>query len=84
MFDILLNTPLSYIDSIWYYNIGETRVFLAQKSKLTQLASKLINSRLRLQSLIFFLLAALEHLEREIFRLLQIIPIVIDKFLKKS
>ena len=75
--------PLSYRDSIWYYNKGDTRASLAQRSKLTKLTSKVIHHSLRLQSLIlFFLLSALEHLARKIFRFLKIIPIVIDKGFK--
>ena len=51
---MVLNTLLSYRDSIWYCNTGNTRVSLAQRSKLTQLTSKLIDNSLRLQSLILF------------------------------
>ena len=44
MFDIVLNTPLSYRKNIWYYNTGDSREFLAQRSKLTtKLTSKVTN-----------------------------------------
>ena len=45
MFDMVLNTPLSYRDSIRYYKTGDTRVFLAQRSKpTTKLTSKVTNN----------------------------------------
>ena len=54
MFDMILNTLLSYRDNIWYCNTGGTRVSLAQRQKLAQLTSKVIDNGLRLQSLIIF------------------------------
>ena len=44
----VLNTPLSYRDSNSYYNIGDTRAFLAQRSKVaTKLTSKVTNDTFR-------------------------------------
>ena len=48
MFDMVLNTSLSYRDSVWFYNTGDTRAFLAQRSKPTtntKLTSKVTNQR---------------------------------------
>ena len=33
MSDMVLNTPLSYRDNILYYSTGDTRAFVAQRSK---------------------------------------------------
>ena len=86
MFDIVLNTPLSYRESIWYYNTDDTRAFLAQRSKpTTKLTSKVINKSLSTWLFSSMLLTVLlEHLERKIFRLRQIIPIVTGRGLEKS
>ena len=48
MFDMVLNTSLSYRASVWFYNTGDTRAFLAQRSKPTtntKLTSKVTNQR---------------------------------------
>ena len=43
-----LNAPLSYRDSTCYYNTGDTRAFLAQRSKPTaKVASKVTNNSFR-------------------------------------
>ena len=86
MFGIVLNTPLSYRESIWYYSTDDTRAFLAQRSKpTTKLTSKVTNKRLSTWLFSSMLLTVLlEHLERKIFRLLQIIPIVTGRGLEKS
>ena len=79
MFDLVLNTPLSYWDSIWYYNIGDTRAFLVRRSKSTKLTSKVNHNSFRAWFFSLMLLPALEHPERKTFRLLQIIPIVLGR-----
>ena len=85
MFDMVLNPPLSYRDSTWYYNTGETRAFLAQRSKpTTKLTSKVTDNRFRTWFFSSMLLTVLEYLERKIFRLLQIIPIVIGRGVLKN
>ena len=85
MFDMVLNTSLSSRDSIWYYNTGDIRVFLVQRSKLTtKLTSKVTNNSLRAWFFWSILLTALNHLKRKIFRFLQIIPIVIGRGIEKS
>ena len=85
MFNMVLNTPLSYRDSIWYYNTGDTRAFLVRRSKpTTKLTSKVTSNSFRAWFFSSLLLTALEHLERKIFRLLKIIPIVIGWGLGKS
>ena len=85
MFDMVLNTPLSYRDSILYYDTGNTRAFLAQRSKpTTKMTSKVTNNSFRAWFFSLMLLTALKHLERKIFSLLQIIPIVIGRGLEKS
>ena len=78
MFGMVLNTPLSYRDSIWYYNTGDTRAFLAERSKLTtKLTSKVTNNSFRTWFFSSRLLNALGHLKRNMFWLLQIIsPLV--------
>ena len=48
MLDTVQYTPLSYRDSIRYYNIGDTRVFLAQRSNpTTKLTLKVTNNSSR-------------------------------------
>ena len=86
MFDMVLNTPLSYRERIWYYNTGDTRVFLAQRSKpTTKLTLKITNKSFSAWLFSSMLLTALgERLERKIFRLLEVIPIVIGRGLEKS
>ena len=84
MSDMVLNTPLSYRDSIWYYNAGDTRAFLAQRSNpATKLTSKATINSSGAWFFLTMLLTALEHLERKIIRFLQITPIVIGRGLEK-
>ena len=86
MFDMVLNTPLSYRDSIWYYNTGDdNRAFLAQRSKpITKLTWRVTNNIFKDWFFSSMFLTALEHVERKIFMLFQIIPIVIGRRLEKS
>ena len=85
MLDMALNTLLSYRDCVWYYNTGDTRAFLAQRSKpISNLTLKVTNNGFRAWFFSSILLTALEHLERKIFRLLEIIPIVIDRGVLKN
>ena len=82
--DMVLNTSLSYRDSIWYYNQDTLEHFLSQRSKQsTKLTAQVTNNNLRAWFLSSILLNALEQMERKIFRLLQIIPTVIGKGLEK-
>ena len=84
IFGMVLNTLLSYKDSTWYYNTGDTTAFLAQRSKpTTKLTSKVTNNSFRAWFFVSMLCTALEHLEKEILRLLQIIPIVTGTGLEK-
>ena len=63
MFDMVLNTPLRHRDSICYYNTGETRAFLAQRSKpTTKLKSKVTNNSFRACFFSSMVLTALEYL----------------------
>ena len=75
-----LNTPLSYRNSIWYYNTGDIRAILAQRSyPITKSTSKVTNINLKAHFFLSILLTALEYLEKKIFSLLQVIPIVIGR-----
>ena len=65
MFDMVLNMPLSYRESIWYYNTSDTRAVVAQRSKPnTKLTLKVINKSFSAWLFSSMLLTALvEHLE---------------------
>ena len=85
MFDMALNTLPSNRDCVWYYNTGDTRALLAQTSKpISNLTLKVTNNGFRAWFFTSVLLTALEHLERKIFRLLEIIPNIIDRGVLKN
>ena len=67
MFDMVINTPPSNRDSIWYYNAVDIRAFLSQRSMpTTKLTSKVTNNSFKAWFFLSLLLTALESGEKNI------------------